>query len=66
MSKSDPGMLRIECFNCSKIMRASEDLRGQIGHCPRCGNRIHIPEADPQPPSVTPESPEPETDPPTE
>ena len=54
MSQSDSNLLRVECFNCSKIMSASNAMRGKYGSCPRCGSRIKIPEAKPEPTPLVP------------
>ena len=49
MGQSDSNLLRVECFNCGKVMSASNAMRGKYGSCPRCGSRIRIPELEPQP-----------------
>lgn len=54
--------LRIECSNCSKVIRAPISMAGKTGKCPGCGNRIQIPDA--PPPSKTSASREEATQPP--
>ena len=67
MSNSDSDTLHIECFHCSKIMRASKAMAGKSGQCPRCGKRIQIPKAKtksspPVPEEASPESEAPHDD----
>ena len=38
-------MLKVECPNCTKTIKAQDDSVGKIGKCPGCGGRVEFPGA---------------------
>ena len=51
-------MIRFNCFACKNSIKAPDGLAGKMGKCPRCGQRLRVPNAEP-PPVVVAEADEP-------